>query len=405
MRSDVLLWRGCGVHSPAWFVVVVYRAVTVLLICSEPLASVWSKKILARAAKTGYSEGSKLYLILIGEMMQKKEFVKPVVLISRCLGFEACRYNGAMISAPFIQELSQFITPLAPCPEVEVGLGVPRDAIRIVVNQNKEHRLVQPASGRDITTAMKAFTEDFCAGLGSAPAMMDGAILKAKSPSCGRGTVKTYAAAESKQPSEHKTDGFFAQKLMEHFPWLPLEDEGRLNNFLLRERFLTRIFTLAAFREEVRLAAFNQPGEAFLHLLEFHAKNKELLRFYSQPIKTKLGQLVASHDGYNADAIIESYEALLRMALATHPRKEALANFFEHALGYFKAELKSSDREYYLDNLQQWRAGRLPASAVLSVARGWAMHYEKLWLLEQTIWQPYPPQLVDIHDSGKGRDL
>lgn len=335
----------------------------------------------------------------------RKEFVKPVIVVSRCLGFEACRYNGAIIEDRFVRDLIQFATPLAPCPEMECGLGVPRDPIRIIQPAPDTRRLVQPATGRDITPQMEAFIEDFCAPFAPTATIIDGAILKAKSPSCGRGTVKVYSAIDSEQPHSQKIDGFFAHALTERMPWLPLEDEGRLNNFVLRERFLTRIFTLAAFREEVRGGGFNQPGEDFRHLMQFHTKNKELLRFYSQSCKTKMGQLIASHDGSNVAAIIDQYEALLRQAMSAHPRREALANFFEHALGYFKDDLKPEDKAYYLDCLAQWRAGRLPASAVLAIARGWALHYEKTWLLEQTIWNPFPPTLVEIHDSGKGRDL
>ncbi len=335
----------------------------------------------------------------------QQDFVKPVVVFSRCLGFEACRYNGAIIEDHFVRELVPFVTPLAPCPEVECGLGVPREPIRIVATPQGERRLVQPATGLDITPQMRGFIEDFCAPFAPAATMIDGAILKAKSPSCGRGTVKIYPAADSTQPYSQKSDGFFAHALTELLPWLPVEDEGRLNNFVLRERFLTRIFTLAAFREEVRQGGFNQPGAGFEHLMKFHAKNKELLRFYSQPCKSRMGQLIASHDGHNADALIDEYEKLLRQAMAAHPRRQALANFFEHALGYFKDELKPADKSYFLDCLQQWRDGRLPASAVLAIARGWALHYEKTWLLEQTIWNPFPQRLVEIHDSGKGRDL
>lgn len=321
-------------------------------------------------------------------------FARPVVVFSRCLGFAPCRYNGAMIGDEFLARLIKYVDPVTPCPEVEIGLGIPREPIRIVCPPGGEAQLVQPATGRDVTLAMNEYAARFCAALPP----VDGFILKAKSPSCGQGTVKAYPAIDSKQSFSEKTDGLFVRVARARFPSLPFEDEGRLNSFVVRERFLTRIFTLAAFRAV-------EAGGMFAALLDFHTRNKELLRFYSQPCKQEMGRILAAHDGHNARALIAQYRPLLERALATHPRREALANFFEHGLGYFKDDLTASDRGYFQECMDGWREGRLPVSSPLTLLRGWAVHFKKDWLLAQSLLAPFPPELADIHDSGKGRDV
>lgn len=323
-----------------------------------------------------------------------QNFSKPLLVFSRCLGFCACRYNGAIIEDEFCQRLRAHVECITPCPEAEIGLGVPRDPIRIVTTPDGARLLVQPATGRDCTAPMREYCANFAAGLPE----VDGFVLKSKSPSCGRGTVKSYPDAQSKISLSGKTDGFFAHEMKERFPLLPFEDEGRLNNFLIRERFLTRAFTLAAFRRARSTGSFND-------LLHFHTVNKELLRLYSQGAKIRMGQLLAAHKEGDEAGLFAQYQQLLLEALAAHPRQQALANFFEHGLGAFKHELNAADKQFFIESMRDWRQGRLPASAIIRMLRGWAVHFENTWLLEQTILQPFPPDLVDIHDSGKGRDV
>ncbi len=322
------------------------------------------------------------------------QFCKPRVVFSRCLGFDHCRYNGDIINDNFILRLKDHCHALTPCPEVEIGLGIPREPIRIIEDDNKNSYLMQPATGRDHSLEMLKYSNRYLSNLGE----VDGFILKAKSPSCGRGTVKAYHAVNDKIPLSTKTDGFFARAVKDNYPLTPFEDEGRLNNYVLRERFLTQIFTLASFRKVAEKESFNE-------LQLFHASNKELLRFYNQQIKIKMGKLIGDFTGGSPDIILDQYGQLLKEAMASHPRPAALANFFEHALGFFKNDLSSMDKQLFLDNVSNWKEGKLPVSAMLTMIRSWALHFEKNWLLEQTILQPYPSELNDIHDSGKGRDL
>jgi uncharacterized protein YbbK (DUF523 family) len=170
-------------------------------------------------------------------------FAKPRVVVSQCLGFAACRYNGARLADEFVARLKAHVDFRPVCPEMAIGLGCPRDPIR-VVKTPAGSRLVQPATGRDVTDAMREFAARFLDGVGE----VDGFILKARSPSCGIKDVKVYARADSAAPVAVGR-GFFGGAVLERFAGAAIEDEGRLNRPLLGKRFLTKLFARAALRE------------------------------------------------------------------------------------------------------------------------------------------------------------
>lgn len=210
-----------------------------------------------------------------------RTFPKPVVVTSRCFEFDACRYSGQTITNNFVEVLVPWVEFRPVCPELEIGLGVPRDPIRIV-RKGGERRLVQPSTGRDLTALMREFSARFLGSLGDA----DGFILKSRSPSCGLGDAKEFPDAENEAASG-RGSGFFAGAVMERFPGLAVEDEGRLRNFRIREHFLTELYTLARFRD-VRNA-----GTASA-LVNFHTDNKLLLMSYSQKEMRALGRITAN---------------------------------------------------------------------------------------------------------------
>ena len=148
--------------------------------------------------------------------------VKPVVVVSKCLGFDACRYNGDIIEEEFLKRLEPFVRFVPVCPEMEIGLGTPREPVRIV-NGNGELKLLQPATGLDLTERMRAFSSTFLASLKE----VDGFILKSRSPSCGPAEVKVYKSTERGAPVAWSS-GLFAGAVLEKFPGLAVEDEGRL---------------------------------------------------------------------------------------------------------------------------------------------------------------------------------
>ncbi|MFZ0391954.1 MAG: DUF523 and DUF1722 domain-containing protein [Calditrichia bacterium] len=319
-----------------------------------------------------------------------KETVKPRVVLSKCLELEACRYNGQRIPNSFVNRLLHFVEVIPVCPEVEIGLGTPRDPIRII-EENGDHRLFQPASGKDVTAEMQDFSRQF---LDSLPEV-DGFILKSRSPSCGPRDVKVYPGAEKKAPTG-RTAGFFGEAVLEKFGHLAVEDEGRLNNFNIREHFLTRLFTLARFRH-----LKNSAGMA--DLVQFHARHKLLYMAYNQTEMRKMGRIVANPRKEPLGIVLENYAGHLHLALRRMPGFTSAINVLMHGLGYFSKKLMPPEKAFFLEALENYRQGKVPLSVPVNLLQAWIVRFEEKYLAEQYFFQPFPVEFVEITDSGKGR--
>ncbi|WP_287583493.1 DUF523 domain-containing protein, partial [Candidatus Borrarchaeum sp.] len=173
-----------------------------------------------------------------------REFTRPNIVVSKCLGFAACRWNAEIIQADNIKKLEPYVNFIPVCPEVEIGLGIPRDPIQIV-SMNGEEKLIQPASGNDLTEKMIKFTDLFLSSLDE----IDGFILKSRSPSCGINDVKIYPSLETTDPISSNNSGFFGRRVLEIFPDLAINDECQLKDSKIRQDFLKKLFTRACFRE------------------------------------------------------------------------------------------------------------------------------------------------------------
>lgn len=297
-----------------------------------------------------------------------------------------------MISSEVIRKLKNHVEFLPVCPEVEIELGIPRDPIRIV-EQTGVRRLVQPATDRDVSGVMSEFADLFLDSLTA----VDGFILKDRSPSCGIANVKVFASKEKSAPLG-KGAGFFGEKVLTRFPYLPVEDEGRLTNFRIREHFLTKLYVVSSFR-----ALKN--GGRMRDLVQFQAENKYLLMAYNQKEMRVLGRIIANLDKLPFDDVVMQYEEHLYRAFARAPRYNSNINVLMHGMGYFSKGLSSKERAFFLDQLEQYRAGKLPLSVPVGLLRSWIIRFENEYLAQQTFFEPYPLALVEISDSGKGRKL
>ena len=161
---------------------------------------------------------------------------KPKIVVSRCLGFAVCRWNGATIENRLLEHLGKYVEFLTVCPECEIGLGVPRQPI-CMVQKGTGLALVQPATEADLTDKMVSFSCDFLDSL----TLVDGFLLKRNSPSCGLSNVPIYADPDDEQPLD-KGPGFFARAVLERFPDTPAEDEDCLEDLIRREKWLTAVF-------------------------------------------------------------------------------------------------------------------------------------------------------------------
>jgi uncharacterized protein YbgA (DUF1722 family)/uncharacterized protein YbbK (DUF523 family) len=321
-----------------------------------------------------------------------KNFSKPIVIISKCLGFAHCRYDGDMITVPFVKKLEKYVEFRPVCPEVEIGLGIPRKPIRIVETDEKRH-LYQPATGKDVTKDMQNFVRTFLDGVTE----VDGFLLKNRSPSCGPGDVKIYPGFENVSRT-FRGSGFFGGGILERFPGVPVEDEGRFRNFTIRENFLTSIFALARFRNV-------KSSEKMQQLVDFHSTHKLLLMGYNQSKMREMGKVVANHEQADFNTVTARYEELLKLALQKSPREGAIINVLQHAFGGFSEVLSKDEKAFFLESLEEYRDERIPLSAVLHVLRAWAIQHHNEYLLSQAFLRPYPADLVEITDSGKGRKL
>ncbi len=316
------------------------------------------------------------------------DFARPIVVVSRCLGFEACRYDGAIINSQVVEALKPAVDFVLVCPEVSIGLGVPRNPIHIVRSKGRD-RLVQPSTGRDVTREMTDFAARFAAAQGGA----DGFILKSRSPSCGLRDVRIRGPAAG-APQVARDAGLFGRAVTAAWPDKPAEDEARLTNFVIRDHFLKRIFTLADFR---RVKAAGRTGA----LVEFQARHKWLLMAYHQAELRHLGRIAANPEHKSWDRVIADYEAHLVRALARTARYTSNINVLMHGLGYFKQDLSAGEKRLFLENLEQYRAQRLPLSAPVEVLRALATRFDDQYLLAQSFFRPYPRDLLGLPDSGR----
>lgn len=288
-----------------------------------------------------------------------RTFPKPVLVISECLEFEPCRYNGARIHFDLVNALAPHVEYRPVCPEVQVGL------------------------------------EDFSARFLDGLDEVDGFILKSRSPSCGPGSVKIFARADA-GGVVRRGAGLFAAAVLERHGHLAVEDEGRLRNHRIREHFLTKLFAIARLRE---LGGKGRIAD----LVRFHAAYKFLLLAYSERGLRALGRVVANHRRGRFDVVFAEYRAGFLRALRQTPRYTSMINVFQHISGFFRRELGRGEKAHFAGLLDRYREGRVPASAVALLLESWAIRFGSGYILDQALFAPFPEALASPADSGKGR--
>jgi len=310
---------------------------------------------------------------------------KPRIVVSACLGFEAVRYDGSLIPDSFVAALRSHAELIPVCPEVAVGLGVPRPPVRLVT-AGEGARLVQPASGRDVTQEMRDFTAAFVRGLGP----VDGFVLKNRSPSCAPRDARVYPAGTSGPPVGRRP-GIFAESIATAFPSVPIEDEGRLTNRQLRANFLVRVFASARLRQVRHLGELMALHTTYKFLLAAHhpGKTRELGRF-----------LAGAHALPIADAIAR-YRRAFFSVLERPPTTGRFADVAMHLYGFVSAKLSPAERRHFLEAIDAYRRRALPPEALLAVLRSWAARFDDPYLAGQALFEPYPRELETLFDSAR----
>jgi uncharacterized protein YbgA (DUF1722 family)/uncharacterized protein YbbK (DUF523 family) len=302
--------------------------------------------------------------------------------VSSCLLGMKVRYDGGHKDDVFVhQTLSQYAEFIPVCPEVEIGLGTPRETIRLEGDPS-DPRLIAPKSRRDLTETMKTYASlrvEELAAIG-----LHGYILKKDSPSCGMERVRVHQGTGS--PARVGT-GLFAAALMARFPALPVEEEGRLNDPLLRENFIERVF--AYYRLQQFLDSNPRPRD----LVDFHSRTKMTLLAHSAKYYKQLGQLVGSA-GKASPATLAAYGWLFMEGLRVRATRRKHANVLQHLAGYLKKVLDSEDRAEIASTIDDYRHGLVPLVVPLTLLKHHFRRHPVGWVLGQTYLNPYPAELM-----------
>ncbi|UCH32396.1 MAG: DUF1722 domain-containing protein [Candidatus Bathyarchaeota archaeon] len=312
------------------------------------------------------------------------EFPKPNVVISKCIEFAECRYDGRTISSDIVKKLAAHVQFITVCPEVEIGLGTPRKPLRLV-SINGTIRLLQVATNIDLTKKMKSFAVSF---LDSLPEV-DGFLLKGRSPTSAFKDARVYSGINPGAAVLTKGPGLFSRAVLQKYPWLAVEDEGRLRNPRIKEHFLTKLFTLATFRKtkEVR----SQKA-----LMEFHSQNELLFKAYNQKEARVLNRIAKNKERESIERVIEKYKQHLCNVLRRPPRCGSNINVMTHTMSYFSEKLSIEEKSFFLNSLEKYRKGILPLSVNTSMLQLWLKKFKEDSLLKQTFFRPYPSELMDI---------
>ena len=303
--------------------------------------------------------------------------------ISACLLGERVRYDGGhKRDAYLVQTFGRYVEWVPVCPEVEMGLGTPRETLRLV-RTGGDTRLIMPKTGADHTEAMRAYASRRIAEL--AKEDLCGYILKKDSPSCGMERVRAFDVHGVPAKSGR---GLFAEALLQHFPHLPIEEEGRLSDPRRRENFGERVFAYRRLR--TLFAGRWKVGE----LVAFHTAHKLLLMAHSPKAYESLGRLVAGAKAVPRAELRERYEAEFMRALGEIATTKRQVNVLLHLLGYFRAQLDDDSRRELLSVIDDYRRGLVPLIVPITLIRHYVRRFDVTYLRGQIYLEPHPKGLM-----------
>ena len=303
--------------------------------------------------------------------------------ISACLLGEKVRYDGGHKRDNYLVEtFGRYVEWVPVCPEVEMGLGTPRDTLRLVRIGNDVH-MVMPKTGADHTDAMCAYAARRVRELDGED--LRGYVLKKDSPSCGMERVRVFDAHGVPAKSGR---GLFADALLQHFPHLPVEEEGRLTDPRLRENFIERVFAY------VRLRSLFSGHWKVGDLVVFHTAHKLLLMAHSPHAYQSLGRLVAEAKSVPRAELRQRYESDFMGALREMATTKRHTNVLQHMAGYFSKQLDSDSRPELQALLHDYRAGLVPLVVPLTLIRHYVRKYDVTYLRGQVYLEPHPKELM-----------
>jgi uncharacterized protein YbgA (DUF1722 family)/uncharacterized protein YbbK (DUF523 family) len=298
---------------------------------------------------------------------------RPRIGVSSCLLGDPVRFNGGHSRCRFLtDELAPYVDWVPFCPEMEIGLGAPRETLRLTADD----RLVSRSGAADHTAAMAALP--LASGL-------DGQVFKAKSPSCGIRGIPRYGAEG--RPADRRGRGVYAARLIDADPLLPVEDEGRLNDAGLREAFVERVFARARLRE------FFQQDWRPRDLVAFHTRHKVQLLAHDPAGYRLIGRLVAQAGDQRRDRTEAAYRELFDTALARKATRGRNANALHHVFAQIGEVLDGTRRHDIIATIEAYRLGDAPLSVPIALLSHHARGEGIGWAADQTYLSPFPAAL------------
>lgn len=303
--------------------------------------------------------------------------------ISSCLLGEEVRFDGGHKHDRYLTGvLGEWVRWVPVCPEVDIGLPIPRPSIRLE-GAPTEPRLVEPKSGEDLTERMRTYSERKVAELKELD--LDGYVLKKGSPSCGMERVRVYGPGGA--PSRDGV-GLYARELMQRWPHLPVEEEGRLNDPRLRENFIERVFCRHRWRTLLR------GGASRGRLVEFHTAHKLLLSSHNEAGYRRCGRVVAAAGTVPNDQLLRDYEEEFHSTLASKATAKRHANVLYHVLGYLKQALGPAEKQELVTLIEDYRTGLVPLVVPVTLLRHHVHRHGIEYMLGQLYLEPHPKELM-----------
>lgn len=314
------------------------------------------------------------------------------IAVSGCLLGENLRFNGGHSHDRFItKELGLYAEFVSFCPE-HLAFGTPRSTVRLVEDLNDSYFVQSNDADSDVTSRLSQTCNSELKKIKNEP--IRGIIFKSKSPSCGLGSALVY---RDNGYSKEKDDGLFAKLCKEHFPLLPMEEEGRLNDPWLRENFVMQLFAYDDFEN------FKALEPSMKMLVSFHESYKFMLQAKNDMIYRELGQIVGNHEGLVFSEILRQYEILFKTAIAQKSSIGRNRNVLEHMAGYVKDKVSQVEKEMLHEQIREYAAKIVPLIAPLSRLHMFAKTYNVEYLLNQKFLHPYPKELALRSDIKGGK--
>ncbi|EOU2462554.1 YbgA family protein [Vibrio navarrensis] len=302
--------------------------------------------------------------------------------VSACVLGDKVRFDaGHKLSRFVVQDLGAYMDFVSVCPEVGMGMPVPRPTIRLVSDAERIALVETKNPDKDYSHAMLAYAEQKVSQLMDEE--LSGYIVCAKSPTCGMEKVKVY----KQHGAEKEGVGLYTQTLMRKMPWLPVEEDGRLHDPVLRENFITRVYCLHDFNQNVARVRTRKS------IVDFHSRYKLTLMAHHPQSYRELGRLVAAIAEYDLEAFVPLYREGLMRALTHRASRKNNTNVLMHLQGYFKKVLNKEQKAELARTIDEYRQGMLPLLAPLTLIKHYLNTYPDDYLHSQKFLAPHPQEL------------